>query len=102
MTWQILGEWPPKGKKQAVLLNLVESHPPVHPPPKTPGTGDEERRRMIIGGSDGRVITIDDNGAIHVLPSGGPGDPEVKKAVASIASSIQVIVDAAMAGKESS
>jgi hypothetical protein len=91
MTIQISGSWPPTGgKKQAVVLNLVALHQSLQKPPKTPGSGDEESR-IIIGGNDGILITIDANGQIHVLHSEGPGDPEVRKAVASIVESILVL-----------
>jgi len=40
--------------------------------------------RVIIGGNDGVLITIDANGHIVVTPPEGPGDPEVRQAVASI------------------
>jgi hypothetical protein len=53
---------------KAVLLNIEE--------------GNEQR--VIIGGNDGILITIDGNGHIHVLPPEGPGDPEVRQAVTTI------------------
>jgi hypothetical protein len=47
--------------------------------------------KVIIGGADGILITIDANGHIHVTPPEGPGDPEVRQAVTSILQGIQVI-----------
>jgi hypothetical protein len=47
--------------------------------------------RVILGGADGPLVTIDGAGHIHVLPSVGPGDPEVRKAISGILSGIQTI-----------
>jgi hypothetical protein len=47
--------------------------------------------RVILGGADGPLVTIDAAGHIHVLPSIGPGDPEVRKAISGILSGIQTI-----------
>jgi hypothetical protein len=54
----------------------------------------EERgiyQKVIIGGADGILVTVDANGHIHILGPEGPGDPEVKKAVNAIQQSIQVL-----------
>ena len=45
--------------------------------------------RVILGGADGPLVTIDAAGHIHVTPSVGPGDPEVRKAVTGILQGIQ-------------
>lgn len=37
------------------------------------------------------LITIDANGQIHVTPPGGPGDPEVRQAVASIVQGVATL-----------
>jgi hypothetical protein len=47
--------------------------------------------KVVIGGGDGPLITIDQNGHIHVLPSQGPGDPELRRAFVSLAEILQVI-----------
>lgn len=47
--------------------------------------------KVIIGGNDGILITIDANGHIHVTPPEGPGDPEVRQAVASIVQGVSVL-----------
>jgi hypothetical protein len=47
--------------------------------------------KVIIGGADGPLVTIDPAGHIHVSPSVGPGDPEVRKAVSGILQGIQEI-----------
>lgn len=48
-------------------------------------------QRVIIGGADGILITIDGQGRIHILHPEGPGDPEVKKAVTAIQQGIQAL-----------
>jgi hypothetical protein len=48
--------------------------------------------KVILGGADGPLVTIDGAGHIHVTPSGGPGDPEVRKAVSGILQGIQEIL----------
>jgi hypothetical protein len=48
-------------------------------------------QRVIIGGADGTLITIDARGHIHIIHPEGPGDPEVKKAVSAIQQNIQVL-----------
>src|SRR6266852_6329618 len=47
--------------------------------------------KVVAGGSDGPLITIDTYGHIHVLPSQGPGDPELRRAFVSLAEILQVI-----------
>ena len=47
--------------------------------------------RVIIGGNDGILITIDGSGHIHVTPPEGPGDPEMRQAVASIVQGVAVL-----------
>ena len=47
--------------------------------------------RVILGGADGPLVTIDAAGHIHVTPSVGPGDPEIRKAISGILSGIQTI-----------
>jgi hypothetical protein len=62
---------------EAVFLNLV--------------TEQGSMVTVILGGSDGDLITIDGKGTIRVLPPEGPGDPEVRQAVASILQAVNVI-----------
>ena len=45
--------------------------------------------RVILGGADGPLVTIDAARHIRVTPSVGPGDPEVRKAVTGILQGIQ-------------
>jgi len=47
--------------------------------------------KVILGGADGPLVTIDPAGHIHVSPLIGPGDPEVRKAVNGILQGIQEI-----------
>ena len=47
--------------------------------------------RVILGGTDGPLVTIDAAGHIHVTPSIGPGDPEVRKAITGILQGIQEV-----------
>jgi hypothetical protein len=47
--------------------------------------------RVILGGADGPLVTIDGAGHIHITPSGGPGDPELRKAVSGILQGIQTM-----------
>lgn len=47
--------------------------------------------RVILGGADGPLVTIDANGHIKVLPPQGPGDPEIRKAIAGILQGVEVI-----------
>jgi hypothetical protein len=44
--------------------------------------------RVLIGGGEGILVTIDSNGNITVHPSGGPGDPELLTAFKSLNSSL--------------
>jgi hypothetical protein len=48
-------------------------------------------QRVILGGADGILVTVDANGHIHILGPEGPGDPEVRKAVTAIQQSVQVL-----------
>lgn len=48
-------------------------------------------QKVIIGGADGILITIDGQGRIRILHPEGPGDPEIKKAVMAIQQSIQTL-----------
>lgn len=48
-------------------------------------------QRVIIGGADGILVTIDGQGHIHIIHPEGPGDPEVRKAVTTIQQSVQVL-----------
>jgi hypothetical protein len=61
-----------------LLLNLIHTQ------------GNEVQ--VIIGGADGPLVTINGKGVISVLPSQGPGDPEIRKAVASIAAGLQTLI----------
>jgi len=63
--------------RSAILLHFPEEH------------GNSVK--VILGGADGTLVTIDANGHIHVAPSVGPGDPEVRKAVSGILQGIQEI-----------
>jgi hypothetical protein len=63
--------------KTTVLLHIPEEH------------GNSVR--VILGGADGPLVTIDSHGHIKVLPPQGPGDPELRKAISSILQGIQVI-----------
>ena len=63
--------------RSAVLLHIPDEH------------GNSVK--VILGGADGPLVTIDAAGHIHVTPSIGPGDPEVRKAISSILSGIQTI-----------
>lgn len=47
--------------------------------------------RVILGGADGPLVTIDAAGHIYVTPSIGPGDPEVRKAITGILQGIQEV-----------
>jgi hypothetical protein len=47
--------------------------------------------RVIIGGNDGVLVTIDVNGHIHITPPEGPGDPEVRQAVTSVVEGIAAL-----------
>jgi hypothetical protein len=47
--------------------------------------------KVLLGGADGPLITIDGAGHIHVTPSGGPGDPELRQAISVILQGVQVL-----------
>jgi hypothetical protein len=47
--------------------------------------------RVIVGGADGALVTIDAHGHIRVLPPGESGDPELRKAVSGILQGVQVL-----------
>ena len=53
--------------------------------------------RVIFGGDDGVLVTIDGAGHIHVFPPQGPGDPEVRQGVTSIIATVRVRNGAGMA-----
>jgi hypothetical protein len=63
--------------RSAILLHIPDDH------------GNSVK--IILGGADGPLVTIDPTGHIHVSPSVGPGDPEVRKAVTGILRGIQEI-----------
>ncbi len=69
---------------KAVILNLVEEQ------------GNEVR--VILGGNDGILVTIDANGHIGVRGPEGPGDPEVRAAVTAILEGAAVLSRIAAAG----
>jgi hypothetical protein len=48
--------------------------------------------RVILGGADGPLVTIDANGHVVVHPPQGPGDPELRHAISGILQGIQTIV----------
>lgn len=63
--------------RSAILLHLPDDH--------------GNAVKIILGGADGPLVTIDPAGHIHVSPSVGPCDPEVRKAVSGILQGIQEI-----------
>ena len=63
--------------RSAILLHIPDDH--------------GNAVKVILGGADGPLVTIDASGRIHVSPSVGPGDPEVRKAVSGILQGIQEI-----------
>ena len=65
--------------RETALFNLVSE------------MGDEVR--VIFGGNDGILVTIDGAGHIHVYPPQGPGDPEVRQAAASIIAGMQTLIN---------
>lgn len=71
--------------RAAVLLRVPEEH------------GNSVM--VILGGADGPLVYIDASGHIHVLPSQGPGDPELRKAVTGILQGIQAMNRIASEGK---
>jgi hypothetical protein len=74
--------------RSAILLHIPDDH------------GNSVR--VILGGADGPLVTIDSAGHIHVLPSVGPGDPEVRKAVSGILQGIQEMARLANEAKAAS
>jgi hypothetical protein len=63
--------------RSAILLHIPDDH------------GNSVK--VILGGADGPLVTVDPAGHIHVWPAIGPGDPEVRKAVSGILQGIQEI-----------
>jgi hypothetical protein len=63
--------------RSAILLHIPDDH--------------GNAMKVILGGADGPLVTIDRAGHIHVSPTVGPGDPEVRKAVSGILQGIQEI-----------
>ncbi|HMH80624.1 MAG TPA: hypothetical protein VK514_10400 [Candidatus Acidoferrum sp.] len=63
--------------RSAILLHIPDDH--------------GNAVKVILGGADGPLVTIDAAGHIHVSPSVGPADPEVRKAVSGILQGIQEI-----------
>ena len=55
--------------------------------------------KVLLGGADGPLVTIDPAGHIHVTPSGGPGDPELRKAITGILQGVQTLNKIAGEGK---
>jgi hypothetical protein len=47
--------------------------------------------KVLFGGADGVLITIDAAGHIHVLPPEGPGDPEVRQAISAVLNGVRVL-----------
>lgn len=70
--------------KDHVLLSLVEEH----------GNGV----RVIMGGNDGILVTIDGQGHVTVRPPEGPGDPEIRQAISQIVKGVQVLAGQVAAG----
>jgi hypothetical protein len=56
--------------RSAILLHLPDDH--------------GNAVKVILGGADEPLVTIDPAGHIRVSPSVGPGDPEVRKAARDI------------------
>ncbi|MGH9431673.1 MAG: hypothetical protein ACRD3T_09035 [Terriglobia bacterium] len=71
---------------RVVILNLPQEH----------GNGV----RVIFGGNDGILITIDGSGHIVVRGPEGPGDPEVRQAMAGILSGVEVLARTSAVGVE--
>lgn len=65
--------------RDTALFNLVSE------------TGNEVR--VIFGGNDGVLITINAAGQITVQPPQGPGDPEVRQAATSIIGGMQTLIN---------
>jgi hypothetical protein len=55
--------------------------------------------KVILGGADGPLVTVDPAGHIHVSPAIGAGDPELRKAVSGILQGIQEIARLAIEAK---
>jgi hypothetical protein len=47
--------------------------------------------RVLLGGADGVLITINAAGQITVLPPEGPGDPELRQAIAAVLNGVKVL-----------
>jgi hypothetical protein len=47
--------------------------------------------KVLFGGADGVLITIDAAGHIHVLPPEGPGEPEVRQAISAVLNGVKVL-----------
>ena len=47
--------------------------------------------RVIMAGADGVLVTIDGNGQMIVRPPDGPGDREIRQAVAAMAQAVKVL-----------
>lgn len=47
--------------------------------------------RVILGGADGVLITISPSGHIVVHPPEGPGDPELRQAIASVLNGVRTL-----------
>ena len=71
--------------RSAILLHMPDDH--------------GNAVKVILGGADGPLVTIDPAGHILVSPSVGPGDPEVRKAVSGILQGIQEITRLAKEAK---
>jgi hypothetical protein len=71
---------------KSVILNVPQEH----------GNGV----RVIFGGNDGILITIDGSGHIVVRGPEGPGDPEIRQAVESILVGVEVLARTSAVGVE--
>lgn len=65
--------------RDTALFNLVSE------------TGNEVR--VIFGGNDGILITINAAGQVTVQPPQSPGDPEVRQAATSIITGMQTLIN---------
>ena len=63
--------------KSNVILNVIEEH--------------ANGVRVIFGGNDGILVTIDGRGHVTVRQPEGPGDPLVRQAILQIVQGIQVL-----------
>jgi hypothetical protein len=61
--------------RSAILLHIPDDH--------------GNAVKVILGGAERPLVTIDPVGHIHVSPWVGSGDPEVRKAVSGILQGIQ-------------